>query len=186
MEDLNDLSRQFPHFGSAAESISGLSPLLPPTICPYCHKKFVGNDPLLQHLRAKHGVTGEIPFFSCKDANRLEQLACQLCGRKFPDLNALEQHQNAKHRAVQLLLDENVSAQEAAVQQLAFVYQHRIKVLPTALLGQPDEAVLGYARDRKMGIITRDKRCARVAVQYLSPVYLLVNNKNIVSVVKFN
>jgi predicted nuclease of predicted toxin-antitoxin system len=179
MEDL-------PPFSSTDRSLSQSSLSSSLFLCPICHRKFDEFSALEQHTKAVHVEKGMIPYFDSIQANRLRPLSCQLCQRHFPDLNALEQHRRTKHSIARLLVDENVSASEPAVRQLRYVYHTQIQKLPHALCGRSDEELLQYARSHKMGLITRDKRCARVAVQYLSPVYLLVNEKGYISVVKFN
>jgi predicted nuclease of predicted toxin-antitoxin system len=154
--------------------------------CRYCRKKFGDQNALRDHLSAKHTLTQAIPFFSTEEANTLEKISCDLCSKKFPDLNALLQHTKSKHNASKVLIDENISLTEPCVRQLCHVYRHKAKAFPTTLLGMSDEAVIQYARDHNYGIITRDKRCARVAVHYLSPVYLVINEKAVTSIIKFN
>jgi predicted nuclease of predicted toxin-antitoxin system len=149
-------------------------------------------EDLFAYHRQKKESTGlscsehPIPFFSISEANLLEKIQCSLCHKKFPDLNALLQHNRAKHFASKILIDENVSSNEPSVRELCRVYRHKLKEFPSNLLGKTDELVIQYAHVHNYGLVTRDKRCARVAVQYLSPVYLLVNEKTHTSVIKFN
>lgn len=154
--------------------------------CRYCRKKFGTQHALQDHLYAKHTLAQAIPFFSTQEANTLDKIKCDLCSKKFLDLNALQQHMNSKHNASKVLVDENISLTESCVRELCHVYRHKARAFPAILLGMPDEAVIHYARDHKYGLITRDKRCARVAVHYLSPVYLVINEKAVTSIIKFN
>ena len=111
---------------------------------------------------------------------------CAYCQKQFDDKIALHQHMRSKHYSHTLLLDENVSRGEPAVDQLHAIFEHKLLSFPKTLRGHPDDAVIQFAAKKSTGLVTRDKFCAKKAVRFVSPVYLITHYQNLESIIRLN
>nr|WP_147664641.1 DUF5615 family PIN-like protein [Candidatus Prometheoarchaeum syntrophicum]QEE17755.1 hypothetical protein DSAG12_03593 [Candidatus Prometheoarchaeum syntrophicum] len=71
-----------------------------------------------------------------------------------------------------LLLDENCSPNDVNVQRIK-KWGYEIIKFPNHLRGRNDSTVINYAKQKKMGLITKDKKCAKIAKWKIQPVFLI-------------
>jgi len=71
-----------------------------------------------------------------------------------------------------LLLDENCSPNDLNVQRIKN-WGYEILQLPLHLRGKNDSTIINYAKQKEMGLITKDIKCAAIAKRKIRLVFLI-------------
>jgi len=71
-----------------------------------------------------------------------------------------------------LLLDENYSPNDINVQRIE-KKGYEIIEFPFHLRGKNDSTIINYAKQKEMGLVTKDKKCANIAKWKIKPVFLI-------------
>ena len=101
-----------------------------------------------------------------------KMVKCYYCNQKFAVQQPLCQHLQAKHQSNVLLLDAMLSSKH-----LDYVFNgYEVIDLPDHLRNAKDHEIVNYAKQKGMGLVTKDKECANRAAKCISPVYF-INDK---------